>query len=386
MKNRKIKILFDAGPLVNGNLSGVGKYTQGIISELAENYPKELELVGHYFDFLGKKDLSSLPQAQNIRYRKTIVLPGKVFNLLRRHGIWIPFELLVKERGDFHLFPGFIGWPSLFRTPSAPVIHDITYLEFPQYVSDKARYTLQKLVKPNIDRASFVITVSESSKAGINKAYGPLLKTILVEHIPPVGLVEISEPEATKAIKDLGIDQPYILFLGNIEPRKNLVGLIDAYSQLPEAVRNKYALVLAGGSGWKNEEILQKINDLRNSGSKIYKTGYVSDKQRAALYMRATVFVLPSHYEGFGMPLLEAMTYQTPMLVSNIAALKEVAQDSALYCDPNSPQDIANRLKQLLDDKTLQKQLISKGNERLRDFSWEKVTKDLYEQIVKAVK
>lgn len=381
-----IKILFDAGPLVNGKMSGVGKYTQGLVSELAKNYPESLELVGHYFDFLGKKDLSALPSAQNIRYTKTVVLPGKVFNMLRRLGFWIPFELLTKERGDFHLFPGFVGWPSLFNTPSAPVIHDVTYIDFPQYVSPIARNDLQKLVRPTIKRASFVLTISESSKTGIVKEYGDLGKPVLVEHIPPVGLLKISNLEADGATKELGINGSFILFLGNIEPRKNLVGLLNAYSLLPEATRNQYGLVLAGGSGWQDEAILEKIKSLRDSGSRIYQTGYVSDEQRSALYMKATIFVLPSHYEGFGMPLLEAMTYQTPVLASNIAALKEVALDSALYCDPNSPDDIANKLQRLLEDKNLRDSLVAKGNERLKAFSWEKVTSDLYDQIEKVVK
>ncbi len=383
---KKIKILFDAGPLVNGNISGVGKYTQGVISELAKNYPSELELVGHYFDFLGKKSTANLPKAANIRYRRTVFVPGKIFNMLRRLGFWLPFEIFTKERGDFHLFPGFVGWPSLFNTPSAPVIHDVTYIDFPQYVSPIARNDLHKLVRPTIKRAAFVLTISESSKAGIVKEYGDLNKPILVEHIPPVGLLKISESKADAAIKELGIIGSFILFLGNIEPRKNLVGLLNAYSLLPDATRNKYGLVLAGGSGWQDDEILNKIKSLRESGSKIYQTGYVTDEQRSALYMKAAVFVLPSHYEGFGMPLLEAMTYQTPVLASDIAALKEVAEDSALYCDPNSPEDIANKLQQLLNDKNLRDGLVAKGNERLKDFSWEKVTTDLYDQIEKVVK
>ena len=386
MKNRKIKILFDAGPLVNGNISGVGKYTQGMISELARNYPDELELVGHYFDFLGKKSIANLPQATNIRYRRTVLMPGKIFNMLRRLGFWIPFELLTKERGDFHLLPGFVGWPSLFNTPSSPVIHDLTYIDFPQYVSPIARNDLQKLVRPTIKRSSFVLTISESSKEGIVKVYGDLNKPILVEHIPPVGLLKISGSKADDAIKELGIKGSFILFLGNIEPRKNLVGLLNAYSLLPDNTKNRYGLVLAGGSGWQDEAILEKIKTLRDSGSKIYQTGYVSDEQRSALYMKATVFVLPSHYEGFGMPLLEAMTYQTPVLASDIAALKEVAQDSALYCDPHSPEDISSKLQQLLEDKNLRDDLVAKGNERLKAFSWEKVTSDLYDQIEKVVK
>src|SRR5580704_3129253 len=108
---KPIKILFDAGPLVNGPRSGVGKYTQGVIQALADDYPDQVELVGHYFDFLGRKHVTNMPTAANIRYKTTKLVPGKVLNMLRRLGVWVPFELLVKERGDFHFFPGFIGWP-----------------------------------------------------------------------------------------------------------------------------------------------------------------------------------------------------------------------------------------------------------------------------------
>lgn len=379
-----ITIGFDATCLVTSTQSGVAKYTYGLVSNLAENYPDTVQLIGHYFK-TSQFSKTNLPTAPNISYISTPV-SGKLFNMFRRLGIYIPFELLIKKRVDFHLFPAFIGWPSLFKTPSAPVIHDLTYIDFPQYVSPIARNDLQKLVRPAIKRAAFVLTISESSKAGIVKEYGGLGKEVLVEHIPPVGLLKISNVEADKAIKELEINGSFILFLGNIEPRKNLVGLLNAYSLLPEATKNQYGLVLAGGSGWQDEEILEKIKSLRDSSSKIYQTGYVSDVQRSALYMKATVFVLPSHYEGFGMPLLEAMTYQTPVLASDIAALKEVAQDSALYCDPNSPHNIANKLQQLLQDKNLRDNLVAKGNERLKAFSWDKVTKDFYEEIVKVVK
>jgi hypothetical protein len=137
MKNeRAITLLFDAGPLVYGNKTGVGRATEGLVLSLAKAYPNELELVGHYFDFLHRKKDLALPSAPNIHYRITTLVPGKVFNMLRRLGVWIPFEFLVKKRGDFHLFPAFVGWPSLYKTPSAPFVHDITYIDYPQYVDD----------------------------------------------------------------------------------------------------------------------------------------------------------------------------------------------------------------------------------------------------------
>lgn len=383
-KPRKIRILFDAGPLVNGNRTGVGKATEGLILSLARGFPNEVELVGHYFDFLGRKQGSALPAAPNIRYRRTVLIPGKVFNMLRRLGVWVPFELLTKERGDFHLFPGFVGWPSLFRTPSAPFVHDITYIDFPEYVNGPARFDLKTLMPRTIRRAVFVLTNSESSKAGLTKAYDLKDKQILVEHIPGVNVLKIPEREAEKRVKRLGISGPFLLFFGTLEPRKNLVGLLQAYEQLDTSVQNKYMLVIGGGKGWHDTEILDTLERLKKTGARIVQTGYVSDEDRAALFMRAAMYLMPSHYEGFGMQLLEGMDYHTPMLVSDIPVLHEVAGDAALYSD-TSAKDIAAKITKLAGDKQLQKKLVAAGEKRLKAFSWEKVAKDVFTHIREAV-
>jgi glycosyltransferase involved in cell wall biosynthesis len=383
MKQRKIKILFDAGPLVNGNKTGVGRTTEGLVLALAKAYPDQVELVGHYFDFLHRKKSVELPSAPNIRYRRTVLIPGKVFNMLRRLGVWIPFELLTKEKGDFHFFPGFIGWPSLFRTPSAPFIHDITYIDYPQYVNGPARFDLRTIMPRTLRRSAFIITNSESSKAGLTREYH-LDKPILVEHIPVVNVVTISKDDADQRIGHLGITQPYLLFFGTIEPRKNLVGLVKAYALLEPSIRNTHALVLGGGKGWHDTEILETIDQLREGGAKIIQTGYVSDEDRAALYMNAAMYIMPSHYEGFGMQSLEGMFYQVPMLFSDIDVLHEVAGDAALYCD-TSPESIAEHITMLLQDKMLQQQLVAKGSERLKDFSWDKVVTEVFSQIQKEI-
>jgi glycosyltransferase involved in cell wall biosynthesis len=383
-KPRKIKVLFDAGPLVNGNKTGVGRTTEGLILALAEQFPDKIELVGHYFDFLGRKKNAEVPHAPNIRYRRTMLIPGKVFNMLRRMGIWIPFELLTKEKGDFHLFPGFIGWPSLFRTPNAPFVHDITYIDYPEYVNGPARFDLHTIMPRTIRRAAFIITNSESSKSGLTRVYDLSDKPILVEHIPPVNVCTIPPEEATSRIESLGIKQPFLLCFGTIEPRKNLVGLLRAYAMLAPEIRNKYALVLGGGKGWHDTEIMQTLEDLKKSGANIYQTGYVSDEDRAALYMKATLYLLPSHYEGFGMQLLEGMFYHTPMLVSDIPVLREVAEDAAAYCD-TSPEAIAENITKLLENPQVKDQLVEAGKQRLGSFSWTKVAHEVYEQIQKEV-
>lgn len=369
---------------MNGNRTGVGKTTEGLVLALARNFPDDVELVGHYFDFLGRKRGIDLPKASNIRYRRTVLIPGIILNMLRRLGFWIPFELLVKEKGDFHLFPGFIGWPSLFRTPSAPFVHDITYIDYPQYVNRPALFDLRTLMPRTLKRASFIITNSNSSKSGLVREYKDILKNkvILIAYIPGVNIVKIPKAEADKRLKRLGIKKPFLLFFGTIEPRKNLVGLLGAYEQLDPKMRQKYALVLAGGKGWRDTEILAAIKRLKDGGANIIQTGYVSDEDRAALFMGAAIYILPSHYEGFGMPLLEGMAYHTPMIASDIPVLREVAKDAALYSG-TSAAEIATNITKLTKSEQLQKKLVAAGEKRLNDFSWDDVAKKIFNQIKK---
>jgi glycosyltransferase involved in cell wall biosynthesis len=384
MSTKPIKIAFDAVPLASPTLTGVGKTTKGLIEALATRYPHDIELVGHYFSFLGKNDGFSLPQATNIRYRRTVLLPGKVYNMLRRLRVPVPYELLIKERADFHLFPGFLGWPSLLRRPSATFFHDITYITNPEYVSGPNCYDLTRLMPGVVERASFVITNSESSKRGIIDAYGTPSDKIVVEHIPTVDTVQITQTDADTRIKKLGITGPYLLFFGTLEPRKNLVGLMQAYEKLPDNLRQKYTLVITGKKGWKDEEILVTLERLRRSGAKVLQTGYVSDADRAALFMNTSLYLMPSHYEGFGMQLLEGMQYACPMLVSDIPVLREVAGDAAAYCGTD-PESIAHGITDLLKNPKAQQKLVAAGHKRLKDFSWDKVADDIYQRIAQAV-
>jgi glycosyltransferase involved in cell wall biosynthesis len=200
-----------------------------------------------------------------------------------------------------------------------------------------------------------------------------------------VDTVQITQTDADTRIKKLGITGPYLLFFGTLEPRKNLVGLMQAYEKLPDDLRQKYTLVITGKKGWKDEEILVTLERLRRSGAHILQTGYVSDEDRAALFMNTALYLMPSHYEGFGMQLLEGMTYGCPMLVSDIPVLREVAGDAARYC-ATDPDSIAKAITTLLSDKRAQQLLVAAGRKRLQYFSWDKVAQDVYAKIVESIK
>lgn len=376
---KKLVIAFDAECLV-GPRSGVGYYTAGLIESLATSYP-DTEFVGHYFNFLGKRTITELPHAKNLRYVVTKTLPAKVPNMLRRLGVWLPFEFFTGRRADFHLFPAFIGWPSLFGAKSAPVMHDVAFLDHPQYVSRVTRYDLTKLVPREIRRAAFIITISNFTAERLRNQFAIGRRPVVVTGIPLVDTAEVTPGEVEKLVEKLGITGKYVLFLGNMEPRKNIQQLITAYINLDPKIRGDYTLVLAGGKGWLDKDIYTAIEQARTRGIRIVATGRVNERERAALYRRATVFASVPIYEGFGMPLLEAMHYRAPVLASDIPAHREAAGDAALYCSPHDANDISRKLRQLLQENTLRTSLIRKGTSRLEAFSWKRVADLVMKEI-----
>lgn len=375
-----MKVIFDATPLLDKK-TGIPYYTERLVTSLAAKYPDDIELVGFYYNFLGRRDVSQLPTAPNLRYTKATIFPSKVIFQLRRWGIEFPIELMALEKADFVLYPNFLGNPSLFKTPSAPVIHDLTYIDLPQYVSAKLRSDLVHFVPKVLARSSFVITVSEFTKSRIHEVYGIPQDDIVVTPIPPVNSVSHTEESRKEALHKLGIYKPFILTLGTVEPRKNISKLIEAYKDLPEAIRNKYALVVAGKIGWYSEADEAAIKGAAHEGYNVQHLGYVEEHEREILFEAATLFVTASHYEGFGMPILEAMSYGTPCAVSNIPVFHEVAGSAANYFDQEKPGVISSHLEALLTNKQLLAKLGKEGKARAGSFSWDAVATTVYERI-----
>ncbi len=380
--NRPITILFDANPMAIAGKSGVGYFTTRLVAALAAEYPDDLRLIGHYYDFLGRKKNVDLVQAPNISYRRTVLLPGKIFNGLRRYmGIQVPLELLGRTRADVLLFPNFAISPSLFRARRAVVIHDLYFTKQPEHINANNLDFLQKFVPPSVQKSDLVITISAFTKEAIVSTYHIPADKILTISIPAPAAVPVSDTQLKAILGGLKITKNYILFVGNIEPRKNLVALVTAYMQLPERLRKQYSLVLAGGKGWNDAEIVRAIKTAQDQGHDILTTGYVTDEQKAALYQNAAMLVLPSHYEGFGMQILEAMNYGVPAAVSNIPVFHEVAGDAALYFDQNNPKAIAETIEVVLTDTKLRDELKKKAAKNLQHYNWNTVAQNVFAKL-----
>jgi len=244
-------------------------------------------------------------------------------------------------------------------------------------------------VRRTARRAAHIITVSEFSRADISRTYGiaPQRITVTPEAAPPNLLPVTDETELKRIRESYGIRKPYILSLCSIHPRKNLVRLIEAYSSLrgvhPEVKLPQ--LVLAGKRGWLDSETFSAARR-NNLDHDLLFTGYVPQHDLAGLYSGAICFVYPSYFEGFGLPVIEAMQCGVPVIAGNRTSLPEVAGDASLLFDPFDTQALVRALRQILDDAEYRESLRVKGLERAKQFNWlttAQMTLGVYEQVVK---
>lgn len=378
----QISLLFDANPLIQ-NKTGVGYFLENVVATWATNKPENLNIYGHYFNFLGKKAVPPLPGSPMVKYTSSKFFPTKLVGLMRRLGMQLPYEFFTRQRPSITLFTNFVSFPTIINTLNAVIIYDLSFVDCPDYVSDKNRAYLQKWVPISIKKADVIVTISEFTKQRIIDVYNVSPKNIYVTPIPPVSHVKSD----TNVYAKHDIEKDYILFVGTIEPRKNLNTLLDAYLKLPDNLKNEHQLVLAGGKGWKDEEIVKKITQFQKTGLRIVSTGYVSDAEKSALYEGATICVLPSHYEGFGMPVLEAMSYGKPVLCSDLDVFKEIAGNSVEYFDTSNSENLSKKITEILSDAQKRNQLSKKSHELISGYSsWTEVTDGLYDFLLEKLK
>lgn len=362
------KVRLELSTLASKYRSGVAQYTQLLADALSKS--KELEVYGHYFDFLGRqpKPGTTIPY-KNIASNKLI--PLRIYAKAQSHRLAPAFDVHLKPV-DLTIFPNFATWPSVKSGLVATVVHDLTYIHFPEVVEKNNLAHLRRVVPRSIKKADFIITVSESVKSELMKEFNLDPSRCVVTPIPPVETFFVDATHATiEAVKEkygLNSDKEYIYFIGNLEPRKNLKTLIEAYQLLPKEIKDKYSLVLAGGKGWKTESTQQAIDIAVSAGEDIKHIGFIDQKDSPALFQGASLFVMPSLYEGFGMPILEAMAGGTPVVASDIPVLKEVGANYATYADPLSPQSFADAIQTALQQP---KPSRAKLQENVRRYSWE---------------
>jgi len=272
--------------------------------------------------------------------------------------------------------------------PAIVTVHDLGYLHYPEAHRRFDRWYLDWTTRRHTRVAHHLIADSEATKNDLVNFYGAKPDQISVVYLGrDETLARVNDSQMIAATKvKYGIADDYLLYLGTLQPRKNLVRLVDAF-HMAIASRSSEALklVIAGQQGWLYADIFAKVQRLGLADRVIF-PGYVAAADKAALLSGALAYVFPSLYEGFGLPVLEAMACGAPVLTSQVSSLPEVAGQAALLVDPHDTTQIANGLRQLVDNSDLRKRLIAQGYDQIQQFSWSKAAVQVLEILEEVVR
>jgi glycosyltransferase involved in cell wall biosynthesis len=343
---------------VGGQETGNETYIKGLVDGL-QAVGADLELILYY------AHSPWAPPGARLHFEKLVTA-----NPFVRLGVELPLRSLRQRLDVLHMTYATPVWSA---APLVVTVHDICFATNPEWFSPRDVRVLSTFVPRSIRKAAHVITVSESARRQIIETYHvPEAKISAIPNGLGPGAKAVAKDEARKELAALGLplERPYLLAVGNLQPRKNLVRLIHAFRTLVESRRTDVDLVIVGPQRYRAEEVLQAAAGA--AGERIHFTGYVTDRQLAACYSGSTAFVFPSLYEGFGLPALEAMAHGVPVACSDVDALREVCGDAALLFDPLSIDSIANAIDKVLGDSDLRERLSKAGIARAARFSWER--------------
>ncbi|MDP2684552.1 MAG: glycosyltransferase family 1 protein [bacterium] len=364
-------IAVDIRSLMGPIRTGVGEYTFEFLNALFK-----IDKKNNYFLFYNSnKDVSnSIPKWEQdnvevIKFR----YPNKLFNLSIKLFSWPKIDKIMKRKIDYFFSPN-INFTALSKDAKQILtIHDLSYEHFKDCFCFKRRLW-HRIINPRKQCASadIILTPSANTKQDIVETYKIKENKIHVIY-PGLSSVFLEDnkvsPEEIK--KKYNLPSKFILFLGTIEPRKNIIGLVKAFEKSFLKSRH-YELIIAGSDGWNNDKAKKLIENTEN----VRYIGYIEEEDKPSIYQLASVFAYPSLYEGFGFPVLEAMVMGTPVLTSNRSSLPEVVGSYAYLVNPNNINDIAEGLVKLATDQELSSYFIEKGRQRVEQFRWKKTAEN----------
>lgn len=364
--------------IVTGQLEGYGYFTKEVFFLLAHNHQE------HQFIFFFDRPFNtSLVFPKNVT---PVVVPPKA-----RHALsfrwWFDVKIplaLKKYKADVFVSPD--GFCSLItKVPQVLVIHDLAFIHHPKFIPTIHRIFYKRYTPLFLKKASVVATVSQFSKNDIIDQYhvdeqkiinvSSAAKTIFQP-------VEWDEKEAIKTEYAEGCE--YFVFVGGIHPRKNLLNLLKAFSMFKKRQRSNMKLLVAGRMAWDYDKITEKMETYKFRQD-VKLLGYMGEAALAKLVAAAYALVFPSYFEGFGVPILEAMQSHVPVITSNTSSMTEIGEEAALYADPTDAADIADQMKRIFTNENLRSQLVEKGKLVAAKYSWQRTSELMWQAIQQAV-
>ena len=364
--------------IVTGQLEGYGYFTKEVFFLLAHNHPEH-----HFIFFFDRPFDTSLVFPKNVT---PVVVPPKA-----RHALsfrwWFDVKIplaLKKYKVDVFVSPD--GFCSLItKVPQVVVIHDLAFIHHPKFIPTIHRIFYKRYTPLFLKKASVVATVSEFSKNDIIDQYHVDEQKIINVSSAAKTIFQPVEWDEKEAIKTQYADGcEYFVFVGGIHPRKNLLNLLKAFSLFKKRQRSNMKLLVAGRMAWDYDKITEKMETYKFRQD-VKLLGYMGEAALAKLVAAAYALVFPSYFEGFGVPILEAMQSHVPVITSNTSSMTEIGETAALYADPADPADIADQMKRIFTNENLRSQLVEKGKLVAAKYSWQQTSELMWQAIQQAV-
>lgn len=360
--------------LIKDKLEGIGWFTYEMLKRIVQNHPE------HHFIFLFDR-----PYDESFIFGNNVE-PIKVWPPARHPILWyywfeiaIP-KVLRNKKIDLFLSPD--GFTSLsLKAKKLTVIHDIAFEHYPEHVPASACKFYKRNTPLYAQQSDKIVTVSEFSKADIVQKYD--IRPDKIEVIYN-GVSEVYQPISEAKKKEIKAqysqEKDYFIFVSSLHPRKNPLGLLKAFEQFKHETNTDMKLLIAGRKAWSNKE-LEKYYQHMTYQSDVNFIGHCTQEKLAQILGAAYALVYPSFFEGFGIPLIEAMRCEVPVITSGVSSMQEVGKEAALLTDPDRHETIASAMKQLITSEILKSKLILNGKKRAAQFSWDQAASQLWNTV-----
>jgi len=375
-----LRILIDTTPLLK-DLSGVGYVTYRYAKELEKLYESYF-----YYAWFFSKELKERPLGG---YEKAVSLVKRYlprpYILTHAAKTTIFNYALLKTKPDVFIQPNYISFPMALDVPTITFIHDLSHIRYKEFHPKERVEYFDRYLPQSIEKSAKIVTISEFTKKElVELGLCDEEKIEVIYNGVDESFRPIDEEEFDQVAHKYGIEyRGYFLFVGTLEPRKNLQTLLRSYLLYLSRTSHPTPLILAGGGGWRSEHFADLLQKALDTGM-VRKLGYVSQEDLVKLYGGAKGFFFPSFYEGFGLPPLEAMACGTPVVASNASSIPEVVADAGILVDPRDEEALADAMVRLDEDEELRAALATKGLQRAGSFSWEASAKRLG-QIIESI-
>lgn len=385
-----MKICVDVRCLMTGRRTGVEEYTLSLLLSLLETDQKNEYVLFFSSAKKPKFDFSVFKKFPNVRI-KTLKIPNKILNFSFWYLGWPHIDKLCGG-ADVLFLPNIIFYGASKKTKVVLTIHDLSFERYPETFSWKRRLW-HTFINPKkiCRRANKIIAVSDSTKNDIISLYkisSLKIKMIYSASDEKFRLIDRNDRKLLAVKEKYNLPYRFILYLGTIEPRKNIISLIRAFDVLQkEAHKNgdeeisKYALVIAGSKGWLHEKIFREISNA-TFRKHIQLKKFVEEEDKEYFLNLASLFVYPSFFEGFGFPPLEAMRCGVPVIAANNSSLPEIIGEGGIMVDPDKPDEIMHAMKEVLKNRELREIIIKKGLEKSKEFTWKKAAQETLSSFV----